>query len=347
MWVLHVLLQWVTMLLCITAWMKNNLQAYYAGQYHKMQVQMLAVHKQQEAEKKRLEVELNSSPPVPQDGSPSGSQDSVLFVNVDRLMDDPRVAQKLAEIVEGMVSKIIGAQTFKVTKNRTKTSKTTLITQTQQQQQEEMTRENDMQWKDFVDNVPAMDAIVEQARAGDIAVHVTSRFYFGRGFANCTYNQHIINKLMKVLLEKHLEDEDHYGISDVSVDYVKALFIGCSPEKLWKLLIEHAHKREESAQNWVWLVQLVQCLGVGGMSSEEDAPTVAMVKVQLVDDTAHTIATTSSLARNFPPTKLPHKFYDEEWLECKITLWNPEGELEISLEVFEILELAVSNLGRA
>jgi hypothetical protein len=145
--------------------------------------------------------------------------------------------------------------------------------------------------------------------------------------------------------------------------------------------IETAKKSQETAKNWQWILELLEHLGTGGMSSEDDIDaetavagktmitTVHLVKIcpwrseevtkylHWIDRAAESTAVkplnkrprvqSQLTSETPPPPRVPREIYNGKWLEDELATFGSdvEEELEISKEAFKILKLAVSNLG--
>ncbi|KAJ7747095.1 hypothetical protein B0H14DRAFT_2636835 [Mycena olivaceomarginata] len=145
--------------------------------------------------------------------------------------------------------------------------------------------------------------------------------------------------------------------------------------------IETAKKSQETAKNWQWILELLEHLGTGGMSSEDDIDaetavagktmitTVHLVKIcpwrseevtkylHWIDRAAESTAVkplnkrprvqSQLKSETPPPLRVPREIYNGKWLEDELATFGSEvkEELEISKEAFKILKLAVSNLG--
>ncbi|KAJ7814092.1 hypothetical protein B0H14DRAFT_3477239 [Mycena olivaceomarginata] len=254
--------------------------------------------------------------------------------------------------------------------------------------------------KDFVDYRPASDEIVKQANEGHLEVDATSPFYFGKGYAAAFYNQRIIDAMVEKALKMRAATENKCGLPDthngrgnsISPAWEKTaeqarmrteayeaqratrvLSLSRKTQKLEgrirvvkKIMhIETAKKSQETAKNWQWILELLEHLGTGGMSSEDDIDAETAVAGKTMITTVHLVKicpwrseevtkylhwidrTAESTAKPPPPPRVPREIYNGKWLEDELATFGSdvEEELEISKEAFKILKLAVSNLG--
>jgi hypothetical protein len=143
------------------------------------------------------------------------------------------------------------------------------------------------------------------------------------------------------------------------------------------LKISLAKNDTEGAATWKWIEQeLLPKLGIAAMSSEEDEPLEVQVGDQRRMTTAHSIKvypwrikkitdyvelidkTTETCQKapnkrfrlrgdkksnTGPPLKLPRALYDKTWISTmKEFVPDIEAELEISNEVFELMEITLA-----
>lgn len=85
--------------------------------------------------------------------------------------------------------------------------------------------------RDFFDYNGVSEEIVSQCEEGTTAPEaITSKLFFGTGWANCVWNKTILDKYVQEVLRKRTQDPGHYEVPDVSNGYLVALFFNCLKE---------------------------------------------------------------------------------------------------------------------
>ncbi|KAJ6628113.1 hypothetical protein B0H10DRAFT_1940666 [Mycena sp. CBHHK59/15] len=364
-------------------------------------------------------------------------------------LNDPRVVQRL----KGMVDELMtgkGGGVKKSSPRKKKIGTASALVKARKEEQEKLKPEDDRRWKkitiehwrlktglnrakDFYDYQGVTNETHERCEDGETAPDANSNrctLYFGFGWANALWNQHIVDNLVKLVLRKRAEDPGRYDVPDVSDEYLKALFNNYLKEARaeWSRhqprtgeSLEDARERAEAydaerrdknngtsrkkakhtlrrkttekmlhvsvakddqagAKVWRWLRdELIDELGVAGMSSEEDEPaevtcgntrkvtTVHNIKihpwcaqkvndyVEMIDDTTEKCMMklvnkrmrmrTGDKSRSGPPLQLPHALFDPAWLsKQKEFIPDIEEHLQISEKKFEMMEIEVANL---
>ncbi|KAJ7805552.1 hypothetical protein B0H14DRAFT_3484973 [Mycena olivaceomarginata] len=253
----------------------------------------------------------------------------------------------------------------------------------------------DLKWKELIREVWRMSA-----NEGHLEVDATSPFYFGKGYAAAFYNQRIIDAMVEKALKMRAATENKCGLPDThngrgnsikprmgetaeqarmraeayeAQRATRVLSLSRKTQKLEgrirvvkKIMhIETAKKSQETAKNWQWILELLEHLGTGGMSSEDDIDAETAVAGKTMITTVHLVKicpwrseevtkylhwidrAAESTAKPPPPPRVPREIYNGKWLEDELATFGSdvEEELEISKEAFKILKLAVSNLG--
>ncbi|KAJ6608044.1 hypothetical protein B0H10DRAFT_2227261 [Mycena sp. CBHHK59/15] len=363
--------------------------------------------------------------------------------------NDPRVVQRL----KGMVDELMtgkGGGVKKSSPRKKKIGTASALVKARKEEQEKLKPEDDRRWKkitiehwrlktglnrakDFYDYQGVTNETHERCEDGETAPDANSNrctLYFGFGWANALWNQHIVDNLVKLVLRKRAEDPGRYDVPDVSDEYLKALFNNYLKEARaeWSRhqprageSLEDARERAEAydaerrdknngtsrkkakhtlrrkttekmlhvsvakddqagAKVWRWLRdELIDELGIAGMSSEEDEPaevtcgntrkvtTVHNIKihpwraqkvndyVEMIDDTTEKCMMklvnkrmrmrTGDKSRSGPPLQLPRALFDPAWLsKQKEFIPDIEEHLQISEKKFEMMEIEVANL---
>lgn len=143
-----------------------------------------------------------------------------------------------------------------------------------------------------------------------------------------------------------------------------------------KIIAIKIHQKDPDAKTWEYFLNMLERLGTGGMSSEEEAQEktpegvllpVFRVKLcmwrapeigeylKVIDDNAANPAVrgkrgsralprfgTTEVGVSPAPTGLPVKMYNPEWLGRQRAGWVEE-ELQVSRETFELLTEAMSS----
>ncbi|KAJ7038531.1 hypothetical protein C8F04DRAFT_1179550 [Mycena alexandri] len=245
-----------------------------------------------------------TGPSSAQQGTSSSAESLGLNLN------NPLVTRKLEEIVRAMMK---GSAPKPSTRGR-KPGKKAQFDKAVQEQRSQLTEEEHGRWlsiireffrlntgfnraRDFCSYTPATDEEKLRCQAGHIRPEVTSKLYFGEGWATCLWNQTWIEKSGARLeeqrnkdrgkgggnstnraAEKTIEEAVARGDKQVEKRRVDSLNYSRKTTKYNKrqrqlktlLQIAVAKKDRPAMEAWQYAGRVVTELGPGGMSSEED-----------------------------------------------------------------------------
>ncbi|KAJ7260679.1 hypothetical protein C8J57DRAFT_1514613 [Mycena rebaudengoi] len=131
----------------------------------------------------------------------------------------------------------------KRTRWQPKTGAAKALIRDKKEAQNELTMKQDLEWKslvretwrlhtgltrakDFFNYDSVGDATSAQCDDGQTTPELNSKLYFGTGWADCVWNETLLNKYIEVLLQKRAQDEKSYGLPDVTNRYIFLLFHG-------------------------------------------------------------------------------------------------------------------------
>ncbi|KAJ6576186.1 WD40-repeat-containing domain protein [Mycena sp. CBHHK59/15] len=177
--------------------------------------------------------------PIVSETAPTQPGPSTLLMD----LNDPRVVQRL----KGMVDELMtgkGGGVKKSSPRKKKIGTASALVKARKEEQEKLKPEDDRRWKkitiehwrlktglnrakDFYDYQGVTNETHEHCEDGETAPDANSNrctLYFGFGWANTLWNQHIVDNLVKLVLRKRAEDPGRYDVPDVSDEYLKALF---------------------------------------------------------------------------------------------------------------------------
>ncbi|KAJ7016783.1 hypothetical protein C8F04DRAFT_1280644 [Mycena alexandri] len=181
--------------------------------------------------------------PGPSAGTPAPGTDGIQGNLID--LDDPRLFNMVKALIEGKsrTDGVTKATSPKKKKRIQKPGVAAEYEQAKKTQQALLTAQEDKDWKqitlvywrgayglnrakDWVNYNGANDQTKLSCAAGLVQAELSSKFYFGCGWATCQWNKQILYHIVNDICRRRNLDPNSYAVPDVKQGYLMALLYG-------------------------------------------------------------------------------------------------------------------------